>query len=255
MLKNLNTVFLGHNFISLSEIDSTNRFLSQLLSENPPDGTVIMAEKQKNGKGQMGTSWFSESGKNLTFSMLLHPSFLQADQMFILSKMAAVALREAVQFFLPNAPVMIKWPNDILVEKKKVAGILIENQLEGNFLKHTIIGIGLNINQLMFPPEIQHTAISMKLYSGIDFPVSVILEKILEKTEYLYHLLKEGKTAEIENEYLRFLYGYQEVVLLEINQKRVESYVVGVEKNGQLCVQAENKMQKFDIKAIKWCFD
>ncbi len=255
MLKNLNTVFLGHNFISLSEIDSTNRFLSDLLSENPSEGTVIVAEKQNSGKGQRGTSWFGESGKNLTFSMLLNPSFLPAEQMFVLSKMVAVALREAVQYFLPFAPVLIKWPNDILIEKKKVAGILIENQIEGNALKYTIIGIGLNINQLLFPEVIQHTAVSMKQYSGIEFSISAVLEKVLEKTEYYYHLLKEGKMAEIEHEYLLFLYGYQEVVSLEINQKRVEAYVVGVEKNGQLCVQTENKIQKFDIKAIKWCFD
>src|SRR5690606_16121061 len=140
--------FSGQNLITLKRVSSTNDYLKQELSKSTPfnEGTVIMAEEQTAGKGQKGSKWISDPGKNLTFSLLLKPTFLSPVHQFDLNIAVCVSIFETL-FPLMGNQVKMKWPNDIFVNDKKLGGILIENILQGNSWKESIIGIGINVNQ------------------------------------------------------------------------------------------------------------
>ncbi len=255
MLKNLNTVFLGHNFIELSETESTNSVLSELLTDSVPEGTVVVTDYQTAGRGQRGSVWYSERGKNLMMSMLFYPSSLKVEEMFYLSKLSAVALRETLQFFIPDFPIYVKWPNDVLVDKKKIAGILIENQLEEGHIKSSIIGMGINVNQWAFPDNILRSITSMSLLTGKTHLLHEVLAKLLERIEFYYSMVQKRKFELIDSEYLKFLWGYQEVVSVEVENRREEAYIIGVEKNGLLSAVINNRIRSFDIKEIKFYMD
>lgn len=246
------TLFIGKNFVVYDEIPSTNSYAQQLLAENPPEGTVVFTNRQTAGRGQAGSEWFSAEEKNLTFSLILRPTFIPIDELFLLSKMVAVALRSALQKVQEDGHFQIKWANDILLSHKKIAGILIENQLDGVGISYSIIGIGINVNQIHFPKDIADTAISLKQFSGKDFEVLSVLAIVLKEMEAFYLLLKEGKKNMIESEYLQHLYGYQEDIYVEIAGEKQQVYVVGVEKSGRIALMQGGKMRYFDIKEIKW---
>lgn len=246
------TLFIGKNFVVYDEIPSTNSYAQQLLLENPPEGTVVFTSKQTAGRGQAGSEWFSAEEKNLTFSLILKPTFIAMDELFLLSKMVAVALRNALQKLQADGYFQIKWANDILLSHKKIAGILIENQLDSMGLTYSIIGMGININQTHFPKDIAETAISLKQFSGKDFEILAVLAIILKEIEAFYLLLKEGKKNIIEAAYLQHLYGYQEEVCVEIAGEKQLVYIVGVEKSGRIALMQDGKMRYFDIKEIKW---
>src|SRR5688572_19765009 len=133
---------IGNNILKLDAVDSTNTYATTLLkNQKPPEGLIIQAFHQTAGRGQMGTNWHSPAGESLTFSVILTPTFLKVDQQFYLNMAVSLGVYE----YLTTKGVaggLIKWPNDILVQRKKLAGILIENALQGNKIQHSIIGVG-----------------------------------------------------------------------------------------------------------------
>ena len=161
-------LFVGQNLITLNEVDSTNTFLKDALSKSTPllDGTVIMAEKQFAGRGQVENSWQSEAGKNLTFSILLNPSFLAVDRQFELNKAISIALNDVLIKYIP-ASAFIKWPNDLYINDKKLGGILIEGgqKIIGEPF-WMIIGIGLNLKSLT----------STSNSSQIEYPIACLAD-------------------------------------------------------------------------------
>ena len=135
--------------IHIDETDSTNRWLCDYNLPQPAGDYVVVAEYQTAGKGCGTNSWESERGRNLTFSMLLHPEEIPANGQFRISEVVSVALCRTLESYIYNK-VEIKWPNDIYVGDRKICGILIENRLQGSLIKDSIIGIGLNVNQTTF---------------------------------------------------------------------------------------------------------
>jgi len=130
-------------------LDSTNLKLKELTkNETLPELSVVMARKQTKGRGQLGNSWESEAGKNLTFSILIKPLFIQIHQQFCITQLVTLALMDILKPLYNN--VSIKWPNDIYADNKKMGGILIENNIKGNNINESFIGIGLNLNQTIF---------------------------------------------------------------------------------------------------------
>lgn len=250
----MNTVFLGHNFLFIPELESTNDYAQVLLSSQPPDGTVIRAGHQTRGRGQKGNTWVDEPGKGLTMSMILYPSTLSANRAFDLSRIAALALKKTIEEFAPGKKVEIKWPNDILLNGKKVAGILIENQVEGLFVKRSVIGVGLNVNQSSFPPEIAESATSLFLECGKEFNIDSVMEKSLEIFEPYYLLLRSGKAQSIEQDYLRNLRGYQENIEVKIGDSLQTRMMVGVDAQGRLALEIDGKLKYFDIKEVEVIF-
>ena len=158
-------MFKNSIWFNLHETESTNSFLhEQLMSEKLPEGSVVTADYQTKGRGQRGSSWQSEAGENLLMSIVVYPDFLKASEAFVLSKCIALATCDLLADY--SNQVRIKWPNDILIEGKKVAGILIENILRGADIYATIAGIGINFNQQVFEVGL-NSATSVFINSGV----------------------------------------------------------------------------------------
>ena len=161
----------------LRETSSTNDYLARLCKESKAkEFYTVMAESQTNGKGQRGNSWESEAGKNLTFSIVLYPTALEANKQFCLSMLAAFACHEALDNYTDGFS--IKWPNDIYWKDKKIGGILIENELEGKYIVQTIIGIGLNINQDVFRSNAPNP-VSLKQILGAEIKIEEVMMKVV----------------------------------------------------------------------------
>ncbi|HEX2898648.1 MAG TPA: biotin--[acetyl-CoA-carboxylase] ligase, partial [Bacteroidia bacterium] len=192
-------------------------------------------------------------GQNLTFSLILYPQFLAPRQIFLLNKLIACALRETVAALLPESVVKVKWPNDLLVDRQKISGILIETSLEKNSIRSAVIGIGLNVNQTAFDPELHGKATSLALQSGKNFDTKEVLARLLERIEAGYLAIRAGRNAGIEHAYLQHLHAYQEDTLVELDGVQKTVHVVGVDADGRLAVQQGGKLYFYAVKEIKFC--
>lgn len=244
-------LFVGQNLITLKEVDSTNTFLKDVLSKSTPllDGTVILAEKQFAGRGQTNNTWISEPGKNLTFSILLNPSFMEVERQFELNKAISLALNDVLSKYAGN-DASIKWPNDSYLGNKKVAGMLIENIILGNRIRHAIIGIGLNINQTNFPAHLNNVT-SMKLFLQRDYDLMLLLGEICSAVEARYLQLK---AASRENDlgYLNKLYLRDEWALFKFDNKIQSGRITGVSEIGRLQLETPDGIRQFDNKEIEF---
>lgn len=251
----MNTLFIGKNMLFLPEVESTNTYAINLLRNvNIVDGTVIYTDNQTQGKGQRGTVWASETGKNITLSAILQPHFLDIKQSFYLSKITALACYDVLTEILDAShyDIKIKWPNDILVNMKKIGGILIENNLNGSKIQHAVIGIGLNVNQQNFG-DLSVFATSIKIEKNEDFNTSIILESLCSKLEKWYFKLKENKFDFIHSNYLSHLFGLNETFnFIDNLGHNFYAEIINVEENGKLLVRNTNdELLTFDIKEVK----
>ncbi len=235
----MNTLFIGQKVIRLSEIDSTNNYAAQQVKENGVlDGLVIIADYQLAGKGQRSRSWESEKGKNLLCSIVLNPNFIDVSNQFILNKAIALAVLKAAEMICPGAFLRIKWPNDIYMEDKKLAGILIESTINGSQIGSLIVGIGMNVNQLKFEVG-GRPAISISQELGNEIPVEAVLQIVCKSLEVEYLKLKAGKLNYIDEEYQQNLWKLNEWQRFEMNGKTEMLKILGVNKSGLLITESE----------------
>ena len=204
---------MDFKIIHIAETDSTNRWLREKTPPLPAGECVVIAEYQTAGKGCGSNSWESERGKNLTFSMLIHPEALPANAQFRITEVVSVALCETLELYI-NKKVEIKWPNDIYVGDRKICGILIENRLQGSTIKDAIIGIGLNVNQRVFLSDAPNP-VSLYQLTGQETNRDTLLNRFLEAFErvsqsnttcidYRERLFRKGKEGLYEDETGRF---------------------------------------------------
>ena len=190
--------------IKLNATDSTNAHLRRMNSEEIlPDFTVVQADRQTAGRGQMDARWEAEGGKNLTFSLLKRFEALPAQRHFTLNATISLSIYKALQDL--NIPELnLKWPNDILSGNRKLCGILVENQLQGANISQSIIGIGLNVNQMTFPNL--PGAISLKKLTGRDFELDEVLSIMLKRLESDLGTLGSGDLNSVLGDYEKHLY-------------------------------------------------
>ncbi len=242
---------LNMRIIKLNAIDSTNSYLRSLsISEKLTDCTIVTAKEQTNGRGQMGTSWNSDYSKNLTVSVYFDVSPLKIDQNFYISMAASLAVLKTVKDFnIKNSHV--KWPNDILADSLKIAGILIENIIKKKCIEATIIGIGLNVNQTHF--EDLPKASSLKKITGVKYNLDEVLFVIVKHLEDQINRLKNGEFEGLKNDYESKLFRIDKPSTFENNHgKRFTGFIKGVNKFGKLKVLLEDeKLEEFDLKEIK----
>ena len=244
-----NTLFLGQQLIYLPHCDSTNRIASDLLIKNKAtEGCVIITDKQTQGRGQRDNTWEAEPHKNITLSVVLKPSFISVPQHFFFNIAVSLALLDLTKYYLPNYT-KIKWPNDIYYKNKKLGGILIENNLNGHFLQHSIVGIGLNINQLIFSNS---GAISFAQITQQEYALAAVIEKLLEFLEARYLTLRHQDLTKLRFEYLQNLYRYQEDHDFLINNSITKGRILGIDDSGRLSLQINDKVQSFDLKQISY---
>ena len=237
--------------ISLNSVSSTNNYASQLLSENKiVEETVITAYKQEHGRGQQDNIWESEPGKNLTFSLVLFTNFLEVKNQFYLSQCVSLAIIDFFKIHSINAK--IKWPNDILVNDNKIAGILIENSIIDQTLLHSIVGIGLNVNQNKFS-EIAANAISMKNLLFKDFYLQEILNDLLECLNNWIEYLKTNNYVDLKKEYIDNLYKFGEMNKFSSKAKDFYGKIIDIEETGELVILAvDGRKLKFMFKEIQF---
>ncbi|WP_292941647.1 MULTISPECIES: biotin--[acetyl-CoA-carboxylase] ligase [unclassified Mucilaginibacter] len=238
--------------MELKEVDSTNTFLKNMLSNSKPvpEGTVIMAEDQFAGRGQRDNSWHAEPGKNLTFSILLRPSFLNAHQQFDLTRAVSMGVYDALYPLLRDN-LKIKWPNDIYYQHNKLGGMLVENVLTGSQIKYSVVGIGLNVNQEHFPAS-AGSATSIKNILHKNYELKNILAEICNHTEAWYLKLKAGKYTALRDTYESRLYGLNQKRWFKSNGEIFEGMVSGVKEEGLLIVEQELGTQYYQLKEIEF---
>jgi BirA family transcriptional regulator, biotin operon repressor / biotin---[acetyl-CoA-carboxylase] ligase len=240
---------IGKELIWLKKTDSTNLYLQDLIKKSKiPEGTLVIADEQTSGRGQRGNQWKSSAGENLTFSFVIYPDFLKILDQFMLSKIIALALFDLLNKYTKD--VKIKWPNDIYIGKKKIAGILIENVIKGSKISNTVVGIGLNINQKKFSDGLPFAS-SLSLETGIDYKLPIVLNDLISGLNYRYNGLKTANYEKLNLEYLNALYQFMEFHDYSANNEVFSAKIVGIEDDGRLCLlTSNNKLLKFAFKEV-----
>lgn len=252
----MKTLFVGQNCIHLKSIDSTNSYASQLMGDiKPVEGTLIYTFDQQNGRGQRGNTWETEPNKNVASSFILYPSFLQASRQFLLNKIVSLAVADLMAELLQptdkTSEIRIKWPNDVYVGSKKIAGILIENTLRENTIQNAIVGVGININQTAFNADINAT--SLALTTNKEFDLMQVLEKLSEFIEARYLQLKGNKLESIDASYLQHLYQLNEWHNYTSDNHLFEGKIIGISAIGKLQVGLKStEIREFDLKEIRF---
>jgi BirA family biotin operon repressor/biotin-[acetyl-CoA-carboxylase] ligase len=240
---------MGHSLVFMPECHSTNDEASRLIqNSNVLEGTVVITENQTSGRGQRGNTWFSEPGKNLTFSILIKPSFLTVKNQFSLNVAFSLGLFDYLTKAL-GAGVKVKWPNDIYVNGKKICGILIENHIQAQHIQHSIVGIGLNVNQRQ---HLVPTATSMNLENWKDYNLEEVLPKLLESLEKRFLQLRSQDFKKLNDDYLASLYWRGEQHLFKSKDNTFEGTILGIDETGKLEVETKVGTIQFDIKEIEF---
>ncbi len=251
----METLFIGKNLLFLTEVESTNTYAMDMLRNvNAIEGTVVYTNNQTKGRGQRGALWSSENASNITASVVLKPQFLSIEKSFYLSKISALALYDVLAEILPGSQydIKIKWPNDILVNKRKISGVLIENIFQQHNIQYSVIGIGFNVNQTEFG-ELKNVATSFKRITTKEINRQLVLEKLCMYLEKWYLILKANRFEEINNCYQQHLFGFNEMILFKKPDNSIlKGVVLGVAESGKLRVYdaLSEKEVQFDLKEV-----
>lgn len=249
-----NKTEIGKVVLSFPELDSTNEYALKVLSKTRPiEGTVIITDFQTAGKGQIGSKWESERGKNLTLTCIIYPNFLDLIQQFLLTCIASLSVRQTIASILDHRDVKIKWPNDILVDQKKICGILIQNSVMAGKIQNSVIGIGINVNQSFFSQDLT-SATSLINELNYEIGLEGIKIELFSNLSRWYNLLKDNQIELIKNSYTDSLYGREEekIFLLKSEGKEKLGIIKGIDPRGKLWVEHEGKEAVYDIKEIQY---
>jgi len=236
--------------VHLEELESTNRYLSELLKTGSQrDELIVVADYQRGGRGQGEHQWHSMPGENLLMSLLLFPAFLSASGQFHISRVASLALIDTLKRF--NLFPLIKWPNDILVHRRKVSGILIENGITGRNLSHTIIGIGLNLNQMEFP-KFTVEATSLALETGIFCNRHELTDMVQESVMSRYRQLENGDISSLEADYLQHLFLLNQPGGFSSRGEHFTGTIKGLSDQGELIVERDGALSTYGFQEIEY---
>ena len=244
-----NTLFTGKNLVFVPDCPSTNTLALEISQQSPvKEGTVVITDEQTAGKGQRGNTWEAEPRQNLTFSVILKPTFLAVNKQFYLNIVICLALKDYLRQ-KTSGTVHIKWPNDILVHEKKISGVLIENQLQGAVISNSIVGIGLNMNQKKFVSE---TATSVSIVTGEEQILSDELVLILSHIEARYLRLRAGEHNALMMEYLASLYRRHEKHEFTSDGKVFLGEILDLDEWGKLRIKIDDEVRAFGVKEVQY---
>lgn len=231
---------IGRDIRVFRETTSTNDVIEKLARDGVKEGAVAFAESQTKGRGRLGRKWMSPTGKGLWFSLLLRPD-LHPQQTTQLTVATATALRRAIQVHAGVTP-DIKWPNDILLNGRKVAGILTELSAELDHIKYVIIGVGIDVNQGAgdFPAELRSVATSLKLESGKMLSRASLAVEVLRQLDHDYHRLVSGQFQEIAEEWEEHCTTLGQTVVIRIGDRRIRGRAESLSDDGALLLRSEH---------------
>ncbi len=238
----LRTHDFGQTVYSFEVIESTNLFAKSLPAQSASHGTLIIADEQTAGKGRLGRRWQSEKGANLLFSLILHPKF-HFEKTKLLPFAAGLAVADAIERYT-GLKTECKWPNDVLIEKKKAAGILMETAMQDTITKEIILGIGVNVNQQLFPPELAPTATSLFLQSGKTIERIPLLHTLLEELEHRYNQLAQFPSSLIIEDWKRHTTMMKSTVFLLEGSIQKAVTALDITPEGALVILAADGKQR-----------
>lgn len=240
------------NFIDIEKTASTNAYLLEMPEEERV-GQVVYAREQTAGKGMGANSWESEPGMNLTFSMGVDMSFLKAADQFLLSQAVPLGLLDVLDRMLPYDLLTVKWPNDLYYQNRKLCGILINSTVHGMDMGVSVIGIGLNVNQMHFQ-DWPTNPISMKMILGRNIALEPLLKDLVMAVDQRVQQLQSAEgIALIKADYLKRLYRYHQWGDFMTKEGIVKLYVDGIDEFGRLMTLNDSGiLQVFDIKELKF---
>lgn len=235
---------LNYDIYRFGKIDSTNSYLLELGDKGFPEGTVAVADEQTSGRGRFARRWEAEPLSSLLFSILLRPVFLNRDEVFILTFSASVAVAEAIEI-VTGVKTELKWPNDVLIHGRKACGILLESDFEGEKLNYVVIGIGLNVNQAVFPDEIKTKAVSLSMAAGRSFDREELLSSILLRFKEVYESLKERDFYSIMKRWRDKCLMFGKRIKFSVAGKEIEGVLEEVTDDGAVSVRTSSGVLKF----------
>lgn len=239
---------IGRKIIFKESLDSTNNYAAKLLQTGELcHGTVIMSGEQTAGRGQRGAVWAAEPYKNLIFTCFVEYDNLSVANHQSITHFVSLAIVDFLSFFGVFAA--IKWPNDIVVGNKKIAGVLIENQLENSFLRSSIIGIGINVNQIEFGG---FNATSLSLQKGDYFSLENLAVKLIENLQNRFNQLQFKNLEGLKADYSRILWLKDQMSLFEDETGVFEGKILGTDDFGRLIVEKKTEIKLYDLKEIKF---
>ena len=238
-----------HGLIKLDRTSSTNDYAVKLLSKKEVlDGTIIWALEQTKGKGEGDSKWESETGLNLTVTIIFQPAFLLPRNQFYLLQIVALGVYDYLKTYIND--VFIKWPNDLYVGGNKIAGILIENSIIGEEINYSIAGIGININQTKFSSSLENPT-SLKILTNNHYELEESLGLLNQHIGNNYQLLKERKYKEINSRYQSVLYKLGKLSTFLVQEERIRGIITGVANTGELLLELESgEMRSFGFKEL-----
>ncbi len=235
----LKSNWVGKNLWYYDEIDSTNNRAMALGEERAPHGTTVVADQQNGGKGRRGRTWLSPSGTNIYVSILLRPEFdVQKAPMLTLLMAYSVTkvLRES-----EGLDARIKWPNDIVLNRKKICGILTEMTMKESSIDYVVIGVGINVNNEEIPEELTQSATSLKLETGKVIDRSILLSRILERFEKDYEAFaRAGDLSPVQESYNQILVNRENQVRVLEPGNEYQAVAHGINHLGELMVEKED---------------
>lgn len=250
-----NALFVGKVAIRLTKVDSTNVYAREFISKmNPIEGTAIYADEQYAGRGQIGSKWHAQAKENLTVSFIFNPNFLLAREQFYLSQIVALSIYDLiVSFGFSSEDTKIKWPNDLYIKDKKIAGILIENILRGVHIQHSIVGIGINVNQDKFNSDLKNPT-SFSIEKQKKFDLEQVFLQLCDALEKWYLVLRSRDFDTIKKAYLKHLYLYQRKHTFFDKERDdyVEGVIEGVADNGWLLLKTDFGLEEIPLKRINF---
>ena len=236
----------------IEETDSTNKALRERMATGQvEEGSVVVAGFQTAGRGQVGNVWESEAGKNLTFSVVLYPETVPANRQFVLSQLAALSVKEVLDAYTDH--ITVKWPNDIYWKDKKICGMLIENDLCGKNIYATIIGIGINLNQLEFRSDAPNP-VSLAQITGSVYDADDVLDRFLSILYKWYLRLLKGEEDVIRNKYREALYRRDGYFPFSDDDGGFAARIYDIEPTGHLVLQLQdNTLRRYAFKEVRYC--
>jgi BirA family biotin operon repressor/biotin-[acetyl-CoA-carboxylase] ligase len=239
----LRTRLFGRRIFMFDSIDSTNNCARALAECWSNEGTVVVAEYQTAGRGRLGRSWVAARGENLMLSLILRPE-LGPDRVHLLSLVAAVATAEAIERATGLSP-ECKWPNDLLIKRRKCAGILLEGSVKQNTLEYVIVGVGINVNQATFPEELETRATSLRRERGSDVDRALLYRSLMTAFESLYTSLAPGGFAGILPLWRARATMIDRPIVVDHQGTRLAGVVRGVNEEGALQVDSGTETHTF----------
>lgn len=242
ILGGLNTVHIGRKIFSFDTIDSTNTYARSLQGDYLSHGAVVIAEEQSAGRGRMNRQWEGEPGKNLLFSIVVLPDF-SYEKISLLPFAGSLAVADAIES-VTGLSATCKWPNDVLINQKKVCGMLLESATGTLAIDKVILGIGINVNQVQFPEELRYKATSLAVECGKEVDRISLLQRVLEEFENRYIQLAQFPPLQLLNDWkMKALLFGKKITVLE-SEFSYNATAIDLAEDGSLIIKTEDGLTK-----------